>query len=148
LHIFSLPFIIYITKKYPEPLMNTQSAEQFCNAWLPAWTGNDPKKLIEYYSFDAFYLDPTVKGGLKGHSEILPYFTKLLKNNPDWKWTHEEIISTENGFVLKWKAVIPVRDREVVEYGLDIVEMRDGKITRNEVYFDTLKLVQSIVNRI
>jgi hypothetical protein len=127
--------------------MNLKDAEQFCNAWLPSWTGNDPKKLIEFYSSDAFYLDPTVKGGLKGHGEILPYFTKLLKNNPDWKWTHEEIIPTEKGFVLKWKAVIPVRERDVVEYGLDIVELHDGTITRNEVYFDTLKLLQSFVTK-
>ena len=124
--------------------MNIRDAEIFCNAWLPAWTGNDPNKLIGFYAADAFYLDPTVKDGLKGHAGMLPYFTKLLKNNPDWKWTHEEIVPTEQGFVLKWKAVIPVRDKEVIEYGLDIVEMRAGKISRNEVYFDTLKLIRAI----
>jgi hypothetical protein len=127
--------------------MDIQSAEQFCNAWLPAWTGNEPKKLLEFYHEDAFYLDPTVKNGLKGHGEMLPYFKKLLRNNPNWKWTHEEIIPTEKGFVLKWKAVIHVGERDVVEHGLDIVEMREGRISRNEVFFDTLKLVQSIVNR-
>ena len=50
--------------------------------------------------------------------------------------------------MLKWKAVIPAGERKVAEYGLDIVEVRDGKIIRNEVYFDTLRLVQSIVNRV
>ncbi len=127
--------------------MNVHDAEQFCNAWLPAWTGNDPLNLIDFYHEDALYLDPASKSGIKGRDEILRYFKKLLRSNPEWKWTTEEIIPSEKGFVLKWKAVIPLRNREVVEYGLDIVEVRDGRISRNEVYFDTLKLVQSVVNR-
>jgi hypothetical protein len=124
--------------------MNIHEAENFCKAWLPAWTGNDPGRLIEFYAADAFYLDPTVKDGLSGHNKIFPYLIRLLKNNPDWKWTHEEIIPTVKGFVLKWKAVIPVREEEVIEYGLDIIEIEGGKIIRNEVYFDTLTLIKKI----
>ena len=127
--------------------MNIRDAENFCNAWLPAWTGNNPDRLAEFYSADALYRDPTSRDGLRGRAAILPYFKKLLKNNPDWKWTHEEIIPTEKGFVLKWKAVIPVRDEEVIEEGLDIVEVENGKITRNEVFFDTLKLITRIAGK-
>jgi SnoaL-like protein len=127
--------------------MNIKDAEKFCINWLPCWTGNQPDKLIKFYSDNAFYLDPTVKKGLKGHEKILPYFTKLLENNPDWKWTQEEIIPTEKGFNLKWKAIIPVKEKNIIEFGLDIVEIIDEKITRNEVYFDTLTLINSIKNR-
>ncbi|MCP4130976.1 MAG: nuclear transport factor 2 family protein [bacterium] len=127
--------------------MDRIEAENFCNRWLPAWTGNNPENLIGFYSEDAFYLDPTVKNGLRGHENILKYFNKLLKNNPHWKWTHEEIIPTEKGFVLKWKALIPVKEKEIVEFGLDIVEIQDDKITRNEVYFDTLKLINTILDK-
>ncbi len=126
--------------------MNINDAKTFCNNWLSSWTGNNPNKLIEFYSSDAFYLDPTVKNGLTGHDQIIIYFKKLLKNNPDWKWTHEEIFPTEKGFILKWKAVIPVRDKSIIEYGMDIVEIQSGKIIRNEVYFDTYKLLDSIEN--
>jgi len=31
----------------------------------------------------------------------------------------------------------PRGDKVLTEVGLDIVEVKDGKITRNEVYFDT-----------
>ena len=118
--------------------MNVKEAEIFCEKWLPSWTGDNPAALIKFYSDDALYLDPTIKEGLKGKGSLLTYFTKLLKNNPNWKWTSEEIIPTEKGFTLKWKAVIPAGQEEIIEYGLDIVEITDGKITRNEVYFDTL----------
>jgi len=127
--------------------MHGDEASKFCESWLNSWTGNQPKILITFYSDDAFYCDPTAKQGFKGHETILPYFTKLLNNNPDWKWSAEEIIPTERGFVLKWKAVIPVRTKEIVEYGVDIVEVKNGKITRNEVYFDTYSLITMIKNK-
>jgi hypothetical protein len=124
--------------------MNRRDAEQFCDRWLLAWTGNDPGALIGFYDEGARYVDPTVKEGLTGHARILPYFTKLLKNNPAWRWTREEVMPTEKGFTLKWKARIPVRDMVIEEYGLDIVELAGGRITRNEVYFDTRPLLDAI----
>jgi steroid delta-isomerase-like uncharacterized protein len=113
---------------------------RFCNQWLAAWTGNQPEKLISFYSEDAFYSDPANSGGLRGHSEILPYFQKLLAKNPDWIWKALEIIPTEKGFTLKWRAAVPVKEKTLQLVGLDIVELRDGKIMRNEVYFDPTSL--------
>ena len=127
--------------------MNKNDAEKFCDTWLASWTGNNPEKLLSFFSEDAFYLDPTVKEGVTGHEALLAYFKKLLKNNPEWKWTREELALTEKGFTLKWKALIPVREKTITEYGLDIVEVTGDKITRNEVYFDTLALITAIKNR-
>lgn len=120
--------------------MDMDSAHSFCTSWLAAWTGNHPDELVEFYTTEAFYSDPAYPDGLKGTKEILPYFRKLLARNPDWKWEAEEIIPTLNGFVLKWKAHIPSANGIVREKGLDIVEIRDGRISRNEVYFVRLPL--------
>ena len=109
---------------------------EFCEQWLNAWTGNRPELLLSFYSEDAFYSDPANKQGLRGHAELIPYFKKLLKYNPDWKWKAVEIIETAKGFTLKWEASIPVAGALVKELGLDIVELSNGKISRNEVYFD------------
>ncbi len=127
--------------------MNRSDHESFCDRWLAAWTGNRPGALLQFYSRDAFYSDPTVKQGLRGHDAILPYLTKLLRNNPEWRWTREELYPADKGFVLKWKAAIPVREREIVEYGMDIVEIADGVITRNEVYFDPRALIEAILKK-
>jgi len=128
-------------------MMNLKEAQDFCHHWLTAWTGNNPDKLINFYSNESFYSDPTVRNGLRGHNEILPYFKKLLKNNPDWQWTCEEIILNDKGFTLKWKAVIPVGQVKITEFGVDIVEIVNNKIIRNEVYFDTLRLINAIQKR-
>jgi hypothetical protein len=109
---------------------------EFCKRWLTAWTGNRPETLLEFYSGDAFYIDPAHPQGLKGHKQLRPYFTKLLAANPNWKWETIEVYPTQHGFILKWRANIPIADTVIIEYGMDIVELENGKVTRNEVYFD------------
>lgn len=109
---------------------------EFCRQWLPSWTGNDPETLLQFYTENAYYSDPAHPEGLKGKDQLREYFTKLLKANPNWIWEPMEVFPTLRGFTLKWRAVIPVGKKKLVEYGMDIVELEDGKISRNEVYFD------------
>jgi hypothetical protein len=68
----------------------------------------------------------------------------LVSLYPNWKYEHIEIFPTEKGFTLKWKLSIPINDKMVVDYGLDIVEISNGKIIRNEVYFDTARMMKAI----
>ena len=124
-------------------MTNTATDRQrFCNEWLAAWTGNRPATLLAFYTEDAFYLDPANPNGMKGHKEMLPYFEKLLSRNPDWRWESEELFTSEKGFILKWKATIPVKGTSLILHGLDIIEMRGMQINRNEVYFDRVKWLE------
>ena len=116
----------------------------FCTHWLNSWTGNKPEQLLNFYTEDAFYSDPANRQGLKGHQQLLPYFSKLLKYNPNWIWKALEIIPTAKGFTLKWEASIPVGDTTIKEEGLDIVELQNGKISRNEVYFDRTAWLKAV----
>ncbi len=125
-------------------MKETQDLVTFCKEWLNAWTGNNPADLIKFYDQHAYYRDPANIHGLKGHKEILSYFEILLASNPDWIWEEEELYPTVKGFIIKWKAKIPVGEEEVLEYGMDIVEMKKGKITRNEVFFDRTKLLSTL----
>ena len=125
--------------------MNKEEAREFASRWLPAWTGNNPEKLADFYSDDCFYLDPAIPSGVKGKTELRSYFKKLLSQNPDWVWTQIEPIPMEDGFLNKWLARIPV-DRKVVEcIGVCFVQFDNkGKIRRNEVYFDRSELISEI----
>jgi hypothetical protein len=100
--------------------------------------------LIEFYSEDALYVDPANKDGLNGRGQIFPYFQKLLAANPNWKWETVQLFPTDLGFVVKWKATIPIGAETVTEYGLDIVNVEGERITRNEVYFDRSQLLETI----
>ena len=125
-------------------MATTDELRDLCERWADSWTGNKPEELIRFYSDDAFYSDPAVRDGLKGHKEMLPYFKKLLAANPQWIWKVLEIIPSDKGLVLKWEATIPVGDQVVREQGLDILEFEDFEITRNEVYFDRARLLHAM----
>lgn len=124
--------------------MELEKAKEFCQRWLPAWTGNRLDLLMSFYADDAFYSDPSVPQGLKGKEKLQPYLKKLISIYPEWKYEDVEIFPTEKGFTLKWKLSIPVKNEKFVDYGLDIVELSNDKIIRNEVYFDTARLTRAM----
>lgn len=118
--------------------------EKFLNQWLAKWSGNKPQELLAFYHEDIFYRDPAFPQGLSGKEALGKYLVKLLARNPEWRWelTHFDQVNEERYYV-KWKAVIPVGDETTVEEGLDLLEIKDGLILRNEVYFDTAKMTKS-----
>jgi len=120
-------------------------AKQFAEKWLPAWSGNNPELLLNFYSEDAFYLDPGIPDGVKGKTELLKYFRNLLANNPRWIWSQIEGIPMEDGFVNKWLANIPIGPVTLDIVGICLVQLDStGKIRRNEVYFDRSGLLAEI----
>ena len=124
-------------------MMTREEAKKFAEKWLPAWTGNNPELLTSFYSEDAYYSDPAVLEGLRGKTALLQYFKKLLAKNPNWVWTQREGVPMEGGFLNKWLAKIPVGDRTIECIGVCTVEIKNGLITRNEVYFDRTPLLKT-----
>ncbi len=127
--------------------MNKDELFAFCKEWLSSWTGNDPEKLLSYYTEDALYVDPAKRQGLSGHDEILPYFERLLRVYHNWVWEPLEIFPTEKGAIVKWRCQIHVGKETIEEIGLDIVEFNGDKISRNEVYFDRTRLMAAVERR-
>jgi hypothetical protein len=119
-------------------------ARGFAERWLPAWTGNDPERLAAFYSEDVFYCDPAIPAGISGRAALLAYFRKLLARNPSWVWTHRGSMPLADGFVNLWHATIPTDARTVEVDGLCTVQLRDGLIYRNEVYFDRTELLAAL----
>jgi len=126
-------------------MMKKEEAKEFASRWLPAWTGNNPQALANYYSDDCFYLDPGIPKGVNGKDELIVYFKALLSDNPHWVWTQIEVIPMEGGFLNKWLAEIPVGEKVIKSIGVCFVQFNDqGKIKRNEVYFDRSELISEI----
>jgi hypothetical protein len=125
--------------------LTAAEARAFAEKWLPAWSGNDPERLASFYSEDALYLDPGVPDGVHGKAALLAYFRKLLAYNPEWVWTQIEGIPMQNGFLNKWRAVIPVGSKHLEVVGVCLVQLdAAGKIRRNEVFFDRSELLDEI----
>lgn len=128
--------------------MSAKDAREFAGPWLEAWHGNDPERLCSFYGEDSFYADPAVPEGLRGSDEIRPYFKRLLAANPEWVWRHERSVPLEDGFLNFWVADIP-QGREIVRCrGVCTVQLQDGLIRRNEVFFDRSALLRPGVDDI
>ncbi|MDV6235639.1 nuclear transport factor 2 family protein [Leptospira ellisii] len=114
--------------------------EKLIEQWLAAWTSeenrNQYKVLADFYHENVFYSDPFLTEGVKGKTSLSAYLRPLLRRNPNWIWTAEEIFPTAKGCTLKWKARIPIGETTREIYGCDIVEIESSKLIRNEVYFD------------
>ncbi len=124
--------------------MSEAEARKFAARWLPAWSGNDPERLASFYTEDAFYSDPVVPGGVEGKEALLAYFRALLGRFPDWEWTNAAAIPMEGGFLNHWHARIPVGGTVLECDGVCTVELREGLIARNRVYFDRSELLAAI----
>ncbi len=125
--------------------MTTEEARAFTDQWLPAWTGNNPDRLLAFYADDAFFLDPGRPAGIQGKEQLTIYFTKVLGNNPTWIWRQVEPIPLEGGFMNRLEARIPVGDKIIECSALCFLQFnKEGKIRRNEIYFDRTDLVREI----
>lgn len=113
--------------------MNEQTA--FIDAWLTAWSNGDAAKLLAFYHPEARYRDPACPKGLNGHEALGEYFAKLLAAYPDWRWTRQELFPAQAGLTLRWRLDWAESWRPVT-MGLDWLELKDGLISRHEVYFD------------
>jgi len=121
----------------------TEQASLFAAAWLPAWTGNDPRALAAFYAHDAFYSDPAVPEGIHGREALTAYLARLLARYPDWVWTQTASEPMREGFVNFWRARIPREDAQLELSGICLVVLRSGLIVRNHVFFDRSPLLRA-----
>lgn len=121
-----------------------RQAALFAAAWLPAWTGNQPRRLAAFYTPDTFFSDPKIPEGVHGRDALTDYLTWLLALYPDWVWTQTASTPMRSGFVNYWHASIPVGDIELKLTGVCLVELRNGLIARNEVFFDRIPLRDAV----
>jgi hypothetical protein len=124
--------------------MNAEDARAFAERWLPAWTGNRPQVLASFYTPDAVYSDPAAPKGVRGREALEAYFSRLLAKNPEWIWVHRGSIPMEDGFLNLWRASIPVGERTVEAEGVCTVQLRDGLIYANHVFFDRSELIHTL----
>lgn len=127
--------------------LTSEQAREFALRWLPAWTGNEPERLASFYTEDAHYADPAIPQGVTGRAAIAEYFIRLLANFPDWVWTQTTATPIDGGFLNHWHAEIPVGNDTLAIDGVCTVQLRDGLIERNEVFFDRSKLLAALQKR-
>ncbi|BBM87257.1 nuclear transport factor 2 family protein [Candidatus Uabimicrobium amorphum] len=124
--------------------MTLEEVQEFTKQWLPCWEGGKPQaaKLIQFYHEEAELIDPNHIEGLKGHSELLPFFELMLETYPDWKFETEDLIPTADGFIFLYKVDIPFKGKVFKKFrGVDVMKLKDGKIISHKGYYDRTPIV-------
>jgi ketosteroid isomerase-like protein len=120
--------------------MQHNEIQAFNKDWLQAWSDKDVERLLGFYDEDTVYIDGQVPQGIRGHAELRPYFSQLFEATPPMRYEPDETWPIEGGYAGRWICTIdlPGGGQSFLR-GFDLVLMRDGKITHNEVYTHRLE---------
>lgn len=127
--------------------MNRDEALEFAEKFLSAWNSQHVDNVLSYYTEDCIYLDPNTQGSVKGHGSLSKYLTKLFQQ---WKmhWSLREffLFNNMNGGAFLWHAKLtPSTGGKTIEVdGMDLILIRGDRISRNEVYFDRMTILNEL----
>jgi ketosteroid isomerase-like protein len=124
--------------------MDTSALDELKERLIEAWNAQDVEAVVACYTDDLVYLDPNTRGFVEGADAMRRYLTKLFDR---WQmtWTAKETfpLAGVDGVAARWRATLRAPGgAEAVEVdGMDLVLIEDGRVKRNEVYFDRAVLV-------
>lgn len=119
--------------------MHKERAIELAERLLEAWNTQEVKRVVDCYTDDVRYRDPNTRGFVEGADAMHRYLTKLFDR---WQmhWTLREAypLLDEEGAAVLWRARFRPKgiDTEVEFDGMDLALVEDGRLSRNDVYFD------------
>lgn len=114
-------------------------------AVFDAVIAKDPDAIVAFGAPD--YVDDFVAVGIfRGHDEIRGFFRELFAAAPDLEMTVDRIVGDDSTAVVQWHATgtfsggafqgIQPTGRRVDIRGVDVMEISNGLIQRNTIYYD------------
>jgi steroid delta-isomerase-like uncharacterized protein len=126
---------------------------QVARAAFDAVGRGDPDAIVELGEVD--YIDDFVALGLfRGRDTIRDFFRELFTAFPDFEMTADRIICDDGSAVVQWHASgtfsggsfqgIGPTGRSVELRGVDVMDIADGLIRHNTVYYDGASFARQI----
>lgn len=120
--------------------------------WLAAWNDHDADGVITYYTDDVEYQDPATDGALHGKDALRSHLKAMWKAFPDLTFEARTLIAKPDGFAAEWYASCTHAEefaglpgtgkRFEKRVGVDVCQVRDGKIAIDRAYFDLAVLAE------
>ncbi len=111
--------------------------------FLGAWNTQEVDRVLACYASDLEYRDPNTRGSIRGHESMRRYLTKLFAGwQMRWSLREARLFDDGAGCAVLWHATFrrPGKAAIVEIEGMDLVEVREHRIARNEVCFDRAQL--------
>ena len=119
--------------------MTEQELSQYVESFLSAWNSQEVEKVVAVYTDDVYYTDPNTRGPVEGADAMRRYLAKLLAAwDMTWALREAYLLEGGGGCAALWHATFKRSggDKVVEADGMDLIVVENGRIKRNEVYFD------------
>ena len=124
---------------------DARTAGEVAQAAFARFAAHDVDGVLSYWHPEGIQ-DWVALGVFRGHGEIRPLFEQIFAATPDFEIVVEHVTADDERGVIQWRSRgthtgAPLFGLEptgkVSELrGVDVMEVRDGLITRNTVYYD------------
>lgn len=121
-----------------------RTAEEVARAAFEAFMAHDVEGVLRNWHPEGIQ-DWVALGVFRGHDEMRPLFENLFAAMPDMEMTIEETTSDERRSAIQWRSRgthtgtfmgIEPTGRTLEMRGVDVMEVEDGLIVKNTVYYD------------
>jgi steroid delta-isomerase-like uncharacterized protein len=131
----------------------TRTPADVARAAFDAVSRRDPDGIVATGAPE--YVDDFVAiGEIRGHDAVRAFFRELFAAFPDFTMTVSRIVADETTAVIQWRAagtftggpfqgVAPTRRRVEIR-GVDVMEVADGLIQHNTIYYDGATFARQI----
>jgi steroid delta-isomerase-like uncharacterized protein len=127
----------------------TASNAALAEKWIAAWNSHNPDKMLPLFTDDIFYEDVAFGEASHGAAELRKFFVSEFEGVPDLdlKLVRADI---HNGHgTIEWtfsgtdKAIYKTGKKFSVR-GVSVIDLRDGKISRNLDFYDSATLMRQV----
>ncbi len=129
------------------------SAEDLARSYFDAIARHDLDAIASHYDPEVV-VDFLGQGIYRGPDEMRGFFAELFAAIPDAEMITTRIVGGEDVAVVEWRLRgnftgsplfgVEATDGWVEQRGCDVIEVADGKITRNTAYQDGMELARSL----
>jgi steroid delta-isomerase-like uncharacterized protein len=133
----------------PEGKSTKDPGAALAEKWIAAWNSHTPDKLLPLFTDDIFYEDVAFGEVSHGSAELRKFFLSEIEGIPDLelKLVRADI---HNGHgTIEW--TFSGTDKDVYKTGkkfsvrgVSVIEMRDGKISRNLDFYDSATIMRQV----
>jgi ketosteroid isomerase-like protein len=123
--------------------MDRETMLALAEEFLGAWNTQAVERVLSCYTTDLDYRDPNTRGAVRGAEAMRRYLSKLFGRwQMHWSLREAYLFDDGHGCTVLWHATfrLPDGDTTIEIDGMDLVEVRGDRISRNEVCFDRAQL--------
>ena len=129
---------------------------ELLDTYVELYNAGDLEGVMDLYAEDATQLMP--EGLFEGKDAIRERLARDLAACPDIAWTVESFVEQGDSFSDEWSCVathtgpfllpdgteLPPSGRQVALRGMEYVQVRDGKIVVDNLYYDNLAVMSQL----